>query len=56
MRSLKKNMQKLYFATYSEEIPVYETDDDGNIIDEWTITTTTKTTEIAWERGMITEP
>lgn len=33
-----------------------ETDDDGNIIDEWTITTTTKTTEIAWERGMITEP
>lgn len=31
MRSLKKNMQKLYFATYSEEIPVYETDDDGNI-------------------------
>lgn len=33
-----------------------ETDDEGNIIDEWTITTTTKTTEIAWERGMITEP
>lgn len=31
MRSLKKNMQKLYFATYSEEIPVYDTDDDGNI-------------------------
>ena len=31
MRSLKKNMQKLYYATYSEEIPVYDTDDDGNI-------------------------
>lgn len=31
MRSLKKNMQKLYFATYSEEIPVYETDEDGKI-------------------------
>lgn len=31
MRSLKKNKQKLYYATYSDEIPVYETDDDGNI-------------------------
>ena len=31
MRSLKKNMQKLYFATYSEEIPVYDRDEDGNI-------------------------
>lgn len=31
MRSLKKNKQKLYYATYSDEITVYETDDDGNI-------------------------
>nr|DAV15613.1 MAG TPA: hypothetical protein [Caudoviricetes sp.] len=31
MRSLKKNKQKLYYATYSDEIPVYETDEDGNI-------------------------
>lgn len=31
MRSLKKNMQKLYYATYSDEVPVYDTDDDGNI-------------------------
>lgn len=31
MRSLKKNKQKLYYATYSDEIPVYETDDNGNI-------------------------
>ena len=31
MRSLKKNKQKLYYATYSEEIPVYETDEDGKI-------------------------
>lgn len=31
MRSLKKNKQKLYYATYSDEIPVYETDDDGKI-------------------------
>lgn len=31
MRSLKKNKQRLYYATYSEEIPVYETDEDGKI-------------------------
>lgn len=31
MRSLKKNKQKLYYATYSDEITVYETDNDGNI-------------------------
>lgn len=31
MRSLKKNKQKLYYATYSDEIPVYERDEDGNI-------------------------
>lgn len=31
MRSLKKNKQKLYYAMYSEEIPVYETDEDGKI-------------------------
>lgn len=31
MRSLKKNKQKLYYATYSDEITVYETDDDGKI-------------------------
>ena len=31
MRSLKKNKQKLYYATYSDEITVHETDDDGNI-------------------------
>lgn len=28
---LKKNKQKLYYATYSEEVPIYETDADGNI-------------------------
>ena len=31
MRSLKKNKQKLYYATYSDEIPVYESDEDGKI-------------------------
>lgn len=31
MRSLKKNKQKLYYATYSDEIPSYETDEDGKI-------------------------
>lgn len=31
MRSLKKNKQELYYATYSDEITIYETDDDGKI-------------------------
>lgn len=31
MRSMKKNKQKLYYATYSDEISVYETDEDGKI-------------------------
>ena len=31
MRSLKKNKQRLYYATYSDEVPVYETDEDGKI-------------------------
>lgn len=31
MRSLKKNKQKLYYATYSDEVPVYETDEEGKI-------------------------
>lgn len=31
MRSLKKNKQRLYYATYSDEIPVYETGEDGKI-------------------------
>lgn len=31
MRSMKKNKQKLYYATYSDEISVYETDEDGEI-------------------------
>lgn len=31
MRSLKKNMRSLWFSTYSEEIPVYDRDEGGNI-------------------------
>lgn len=31
MRSLKKNKQRLCYATYSDEILVYETDEDGEI-------------------------
>lgn len=31
MRSLKKNKQKLYYATYSDEVPVYETDEEEKI-------------------------
>ena len=30
-------------------------DADGNVIEEWTITTTTQTTTIRWERGTIEE-
>lgn len=32
MRSLRKNMQKLYFSLYSEEIKVYQRDKNGNIV------------------------
>lgn len=31
MRSLKKNKQSLYYATYSEEIKIYQRDEAGNI-------------------------
>lgn len=32
MRNVRKNMQKLRYALYSDEVPVYETDAQGNII------------------------
>ena len=32
MRSLKKNMQRLFYSLYSEEIKVYQRDEYGNII------------------------
>ena len=32
MRSLKKNQQRLQYATYSKQITTYERDSDGNII------------------------
>lgn len=32
MRSLKKNQQPLYYATYSEEIKVYQRDENGDIV------------------------
>lgn len=31
MRSLRKNTQPLHYATYSEEIKVYQRDENGNI-------------------------
>lgn len=31
MRSLKKNKQPFYYATYDTEKKVYERDEDGNI-------------------------
>lgn len=32
MRALKKNEQTLYYANYVEDIPIYATDEDGNIL------------------------
>lgn len=32
MRGLKRNQKTLYYQLYSENIPVYETDLDGNIV------------------------
>lgn len=32
MRSLKKNQQKLWYSTYSNQITIYERDSDENII------------------------
>lgn len=32
MMMLESNKQKMYYSLQTEEIPVYETDDDGNII------------------------
>lgn len=32
MRSLKKNIRKLYYATYSNEIKLYQRDENGNIV------------------------
>lgn len=32
MMMLENNKQKMYYSLQTEEIPVYETDDDGNII------------------------
>lgn len=32
MRSLKKNQQRLFYATYSNSIVVYEKDENGNIV------------------------
>lgn len=32
MRSLKKNQQRLQYSTYSDQITIYERDENGNII------------------------
>jgi hypothetical protein len=32
MMTLNQNKQKLYYALLDNEVPIYETDDDGNII------------------------
>ena len=43
MRTLKQNEQTLYYANYVGEIPIYATDDDGNIL---TITVDGETEEV----------
>ena len=32
MRVLKKNKQKMYYSLFTDSVPVYERDEDGNII------------------------
>jgi len=32
MRSLKKNMQRLYYSLYSDEITIYQRDENGEIV------------------------
>ncbi len=32
MRTLNKNKQKMYYANQDRDVPIYETDDDGNIL------------------------
>lgn len=32
MRTQRRNQQKMYYALYDKEIPVYATDEEGNII------------------------
>lgn len=32
MRTLKKNKQKMYYALQNGQVPIYETDEDGNIL------------------------
>lgn len=32
MRSAKSNQKTIYYATYRESTPIYETDDEGNIV------------------------
>ena len=32
MMTLNQNKQKLYYAVLDNEVPIYETDDDGNTI------------------------
>lgn len=32
MRSLRKNKQKLWYSLYEESIPIYETDENGEIL------------------------
>ena len=32
MRQLRRNKQKMFYALYTEEMPIYATDDEGNIL------------------------
>lgn len=44
---------KVHVDEMEEEEEHEETNENGDVISEWTITTTTRITQIYWERGMI---
>lgn len=52
MRLSRRNQQKMYYSVQTDEVPVYETDDDGNIqyvpIDGNLVPVTTGETEIGY--------
>lgn len=54
MRSLRKNQQFLWYSTYTESIPVYETDENGEIL--YTVINGEKKPIIVEERAGYAEP
>lgn len=54
MRNLKKNQQNLWYSIFAESIPVYETDENGEI--RYTMINGEKKPIIVEERAGYTEP